>query len=358
MNDVKNAPRVLMIGPGRDVMGGISTVVNSYFDLRLNERVELRYIASMEDGNKIKKLWVALKAYLEFRKCLKDFDIVHVHMAAQASFTRKSAFIRLAKKAGKKIIIHQHAADFDDYFFKQSDEAKRQQIKEVFAMADRVIVLSEEWADFFGKHVCDEKKIEIIHNGVVIPNYEKSDYTDLNVLFLGRLGERKGTYDLLKVIPDVLKRIPNARFFFGGDGEVERCKELAEKTGIADNVSFLGWIRDAEREEYLKKCSTFVLPSYHEGMPMSVLEAMSYGLATISTNAGGIPQIISQGIDGYRVEAGDLKELETTLVRVLISSNEKRILGQAARKKIVEKFNAERNIDLLCTLYQKVGMRR
>lgn len=358
MNEVKNAPRVLMVGPGRNVMGGISTVVNSYFDLKLNERVELRYIASMEDGNKIKKLGVAVKAYLEFRKCLKDFDIVHVHMAAQASFTRKSLFIRLAKKAGKKIIIHQHAADFDDFFFKQSDELKRQQIKEVFAMADRVIVLSEEWADFFGKHVCDEKKISIVHNGVVIPNYEKTDYTDQNVLFLGRLGERKGAYDLLKVIPDVLKRIPNARFFFGGDGEVERCKELAEKTGIADNVSFLGWIRDTEKEEYLKKCSTFVLPSYHEGMPMSVLESMSYGLATISTNAGGIPQIISQGIDGYRVEAGDLKELETTLVRVLISSNEKRILGQAARKKIVEKFNAERNIDLLCTLYQKVGMRR
>lgn len=358
MNDVKNAPRVLMIGPGRDVMGGISTVVNSYFDLKLNERVELRYIASMEDGNKIKKLRVATKAYLEFRKCLKDFDIVHVHMAAQASFTRKSIFIRLAKKAGKKIIIHQHAADFDDFFFKQSDELKRQQIKEVFAMADRVIVLSEEWADFFGKYVCDEKKISIVHNGVVIPNYEKADYTDQNVLFLGRLGERKGAYDLLKVIPDVLKRIPNARFFFGGDGEVERCKELAEKTGIADNVSFLGWIRDTEKEEYLKKCSTFVLPSYHEGMPMSVLESMSYGLATISTNAGGIPQIISQAIDGYRVEAGDLKELETTLVRVLISSNEKRILGQAARKKIAEKFNAERNIDLLCTLYQKVGMRR
>lgn len=356
MHDIKNAPRVLMIGPGRNVMGGISTVVNSYFDLKLNERVGLRYISSMEDGNKIKKLWVALKAYLEFRKCLTDFDIVHVHMAAQASFTRKSVFIRLAKKVGKKIIIHQHAADFDDYFFKQSDEAKRQQIKEVFAMADRVIVLSEEWADFFGKHVCDENKIEIIHNGVVIPNYEKTDYTDQNVLFLGRLGERKGAYDLLKVIPDVLKRIPNARFFYGGDGEVERCKELAEKTGIADNVSFLGWIRDAEREEYLKKCSTFVLPSYHEGMPMSVLEAMSYGLATISTNAGGIPQIISQGIDGYRVEAGNLKELETTLVRILSSSNEKKILGQAARKKIVERFNAKKNIDLLCALYQKVGV--
>lgn len=355
MNDVKNAPRVLMVGPGRNVMGGISTVVNSYFDLKLNERVELRYIASMEDGNKIKKLGVAVKAYLEFRKCLKDFDIVHVHMAAQASFTRKSLFIRLAKKAGKKIIIHQHAADFDDFFFKQSDELKRQQIKEVFAMADRVIVLSEEWADFFGKYVCDEKKISIVHNGVVIPNYEKADYTDQNVLFLGRLGERKGAYDLLKVIPDVLKRIPNARFFFGGDGEVERCKELAEKTGIADNVSFLGWIRDTEKEEYLKKCSTFVLPSYHEGMPMSVLESMSYGLATISTNVGGIPQIIDNGIDGFRIDAGNIEELTASIVRLLTDVELKEAIGYNASNKIRNCFNANVLVNKLVRIYSEIS---
>lgn len=351
MDDVKNAPRVLMVGPGRNVMGGISTVVNSYFELGLDKRVELRYIASMEDGNKAKKLRVAAKAYAEFQKCVKHYDIVHIHMAAQASFTRKSIFIRLAKRAGKKVIIHQHAADFDDFFLKQSDERKRQQIKEVFAMADRVIVLSEEWADFFGKYVCDEKNVEIIHNGVIISDYEKTDYSDQNVLFLGRLGERKGAYDLIKVISDVVKQVPNARFFFGGDGEIEQCKELVEKTGIADHVSFLGWVRDEEKETYLKKCSIFVLPSYHEGMPMSVLEAMSYGLATISTNVGGIPQIIENGVNGIRIGAGDIKAIDNSLIKLLKNTDIKRKLGILGRYTVEEKFSASAVVGQLVCLY-------
>ena len=127
-----NAPKVLMVGPGRDVMGGISTVVNSYYELGLEKKVELRYISSMEDGNKIKKMIVACSSYVSFLRHVNEYDIVHIHMAAQASFTRKSFFVRKAKKEGKKIIIHQHSADFDDFYFKQSDRKKQNQIKEIF----------------------------------------------------------------------------------------------------------------------------------------------------------------------------------------------------------------------------------
>ena len=215
-------------------------------------------------------------------------------------------------------------------------------------------MLSEEWEKFFGKYVCDARKIEVFHNGVILPNYQKTDYEDHNVLFLGRLGERKGTYDLLKVIPNVLRKVPDAMFFLGGDGEVEQCRKLAEKTGIAEHVSFLGWVRDAEKEKFLKKCSVFILPSYHEGMPMAVLESMAYGLATISTNAGGIPQIIEQGINGYRIEAGDLKEMENVLIRVLTNTEERERIGNAARIRIAEKFNAERNINELSALYREI----
>ena len=94
--------KVSMIGPGRNVMGGISTVVISYYNLGLDKRIKLRYIATMKDGSKIKKLSVAIKAYIQFKKCLKDFDIVHIHMAAQASFYRKSIFVQLAKKMVRK----------------------------------------------------------------------------------------------------------------------------------------------------------------------------------------------------------------------------------------------------------------
>lgn len=354
MEKNKKVPKVLMVGPGRDVMGGISTVVNSYYQLGLDKKVELRYISSMEDGNKLKKLVVALKSYVEFVNCIKDYDIVHVHMAAQASYTRKSIFIKKAKKAGKKIIIHQHSADFDEFFFKQSDSKKQKQIKNIFEMADAVIVLSEEWAKFFGDNVCDPAKIMILHNGVIVPKYHKEDYSDTNVLFLGRLGERKGSYDLLKVIPEVLEKVPDAHFYLGGDGDIEQSQKIINENKLQDHIELLGWVRNEKKEGYLKKCSTFILPSYHEGMPMSVLEAMSYGLATISTNAGGIPQIISQGIDGYRVKAGDLEKLKQILVYVLSNEEEKRQLGIAARNVIEKKFNAVRNVDRLWNLYKKL----
>ena len=86
---------------------------------------------------------------------------------------------------------------------------------------------------------------------------------------------------------------------------------------------------------------------------MSVLESMAYGLATISTNAGGIPQIIEHGINGYRVEAGDLQGLEKILIQVVGSTEEKERLGKAAQKRIKEHFNAHRSIDRLCQLYQE-----
>ena len=356
MKKNKRVPKVLMIGPGRDVMGGISTVVNSYYELGLDKKVELRYISTMKDGNKLKKLVIALKSYIEFIKCVKDYDIVQVHMAAQASYTRKSVFIKKAKQAGKKIIIHQHSADFDEFFFKQSDDKKRKQIKNIFAMADTVIVLSEEWAEFFGNNICDSSKIMILYNGVIIPLYYKEDYSDKNVLFLGRLGKRKGSYDLLKVIPSVLEKVPSAHFYLGGDGDIDYSQKIINENGLQEHVKLLGWVRNEEKEVYLKKCSTLVLPSYHEGMPMSVLESMAYGLAVISTNAGGIPQIIEQGINGYRIEAGCLNELERALVYVLNNEKAKKELGRSARKRIEDKFNAERNIDRLYELYQKINV--
>ena len=346
--------KLLMVGPGRKVMGGISTVVNSYYVLGLDQQVDLKYIASMQDGIKIKKLLVAMIAYTKFCKDIQYYDVVHVHMAAQASFTRKSFFIKKARQAGKKIIIHQHAADFDIFFLKQCTENKREKIREVFGMADKIIVLSEEWANFFASYICERDKICIIHNGVVLPNYQKMDYEDHNVLFLGRLGQRKGIYDLIKAIPRVVEKVPDVRFYFGGDGDVEHCKQIASMSGFSEYIEFLGWVKNEAKESYFKKCSTFILPSYHEGMPMSVLEAMSYGLATISTNAGGIPQIITHGVDGYRIEAGNVDAIVESLLSVLLDKSVRIKLGIAGKQKINERFSADKNISTLVELYRKV----
>ena len=343
-----------MIGPARNVMGGISTVVNNYYACGLDRDVDLYYFPTMADGSKIKKLIVAARAYAAFGGLLKKYDIVHIHMAAQASFDRKALFLERAKRAGKKIIIHQHSADFDKYFLEQVDDRKRQRIRQIFGMADKVIVLSEEWAQFFGNHICDSGKIVVLYNGVLLPEYVKKDYSDHNVLTMGKLGERKGTYDLLKIIPAVLRAIPDARFYLGGDGDVEQCKKIVEEQGLTEHVFFLGWVRDKEKEAQFKNCSTFILPSYHEGMPMAVLEAMSYGLATISTNAGGIPQVIEQGISGVRVEAGDIEKTTQVLIDVLKDEGKRRALGIAGRERIRNRFDFRDNVASLIKIYASI----
>lgn len=353
MNENK-AIKVLMVGPGRNVKGGISSVVNSYYALGLDRKVELKYITSMEDGNKLRKLLVAAVSYLNFCRYLNKYDIVHIHMAAQASFTRKSFFIRKAKAAGKKIIIHQHGGNFDHFFLMQSNENKRKTIRTIFAMADKVIVLAEEWDTFFSNNICDSRKIVVLHNSVMVPNYQKQDYSDHNVLFLGRLEKEKGIYDLLRIVPDILKVVPDAVFFLGGDGDIEQCRSIVNERDLNEHVRILGWILAEEKEKYFKKSSIFILPSYYEGMPMAVLEAMSYGLATISTNTGGIPQIIDEGINGFCVEAGDLETITDRLELLLASMPLRKKLGQEGRKKILCKFNAKENIDKLQVIYQEV----
>lgn len=349
--------RVLMIGPGRGVRGGISTVVNNYFDLGMEKSVNLTYLSTMEDGSKLKKLCVAAATYLRFAATVHRYDIVHVHMAAQASFTRKALFVKKARRAGKKIIIHQHAGDFDRYYFEQVDEAKRREIRRVFAMANKVIVLSEEWADFFGKYICDADRIMILHNGVILPESPKTDYGDHRVLFLGRLCQGKGVYDLLKAIPNVLKKVPDAVFFLGGDGDKAQCIQIAEETGIGEHVRFPGWICDKDKAEALESCSVFVLPSYYEGMPMSVLEAMSYGLATLSTDVGGIPRVIRSEEDGILIKPGDISALEEQLIRLLTRQDLKQTLGTAGRKAIEKRFNAASGVQTLQKLYDQLNKR-
>lgn len=348
---VAKKPRILMIGPGRNVKGGISTVVNTYFNLGLDHKVDLTYLSTMEDGSKFKKLMKAFLAYVRFCQVLKQYDIVHIHMAAQASFSRKALFVKKAHQAGKKIIIHQHAADFDDFFFKQSDDANRKRIKSVFALADNVIVLSKEWAEFYGKHVCDSHNVIVLHNGVIMPEYEKADYENHNILFLGRLGNRKGIYDLLEAIPEVIIKVPDAMFYLGGDGDVVQCQAIANEKGFSDHVQLLGWVCEEERKIYLEKCSIFILPSYHEGMPMAVLEAMSYGLATISTNVGGISQIIDNDVNGIRVEAGDIAAITYKMIQLLQDIHLKENLGRAGKEKIRLHFCAAPNVAFLTKLY-------
>ena len=349
--------KVLMIGAGRDVRGGVSSVVNSYYDAGLDRLCELTYLPTMRDGSKLKKLFVAACARVRFEFLIKNQDILHVHMSADNSFYRKAVFIRKAYKEKKKIIIHMHGSTFDLFYRERCNETQKREVREIFAMADKVIALSDDWKEFLAGEICENSKIEVVYNAVKMPEMYQKDYNNQNMLFLGILGHRKGTYDLLEVLPEIFRKYPKAHIYFGGDGERERAEQLCREKGIADCVTFLGWVRGTEKERLLKECSIYVLPTYHEGMPMSVLEAMSYGMAVVSTYVGGIPHLIKTGENGLLCEPGDTEGLRGCLAELLENQQLRQQLGRKATEKIKSEFDVAISVQKVVSVYKEMCIR-
>lgn len=343
--------KVLMIGADRNVKGGISSVVNQYYAGGLDKLVELKYIPTMKDGSKIKKSIVMIKAFITFVMVIRNYDILHVHMSKGASFYRKSIFIKIAYKFNKKIIIHMHSGAID-IFYNSLSKQRRKYFINIFELVDCVIVLSNKWKIFF-EQICKIKGIYIIPNSVMIEKFEREDYYNHNFLCLGRLGKNKGTFDMLQVIPKLILDYPDICFYFAGDGEIEKCKQIAKNNEIENNVIFPGWISGKEKKDLLKHCSNFILPSYSEGMPMSILEAMSYRCIVISTNVGGIPEVIKSRENGFLISAGNIIEIEKT-IRFILKSDRKKEIADNGYKTVNENYNIEKCIYKLLSLYEKI----
>lgn len=344
--------KILMVGPARSVKGGMTTVVDNYFEYGLDKKVELKYIETINDKNKISKFFQEIKGMQEFKKNINEYDIVHIHMASRRSTFRKGKYVRIAKAKSKKVIIHIHGAEYKK-FYAECNEKQKGYVKETLQLADKIIVLSEEWKEFF-KTLVNEDKIEVVYNAIVIPkDFNKSLDTE-KMLFLGRLGKRKGIYDLLDVMEKVCENHKNVKLYIGGDGEVEEVQKLIVEKKLENNVEYIGWTAGAKKDEYLRNCSFYVLPSYNEGMPMSVLEGMAYKNVTISTNVGGIPKVISNEENGIIIEPGDKDKLYEYILKLLEDRKLREKLSKNARKTMEEKFDINKTINLILEIYKNV----
>lgn len=344
---------VLMLGPARNVKGGMTSVVDNYYNYGLDQKVNLKYIETINDKNKFSKLIKTFIGYFKFKENIKKYDIVHIHMASRRSTFRKAIYIRKAKKLGKKVIIHIHGAEYKVFYNNECNDKQKKYIKDTLNLSDKVIVLSEEWKDYF-KSIVDEEKIEVIYNSILIPNdFEKNTDTQ-NILFLGRFGKRKGIYDLVDVVEKICKVYPKVKLFAGGDGEVEQVKKIIKDKHLENNISILGWVTGEEKEKYLRECSYYVLPSYNEGMPMSLIEGMAYKNVVISTKVGGIPKVIDDNVNGFLIEPGDREDLYNKLFRLLKKKNLRKSFSENARKTVEEKFDIEKEIQKLINLYNEV----
>lgn len=343
--------KVLMIGPARSVHGGISGVVNNFYEAGLAEKVDLTYVGTMVDGSKFRKLMQAAVAYVKFCIKLPQSQIVHVNMASDVSYYRKSVFIRTAYKFRKKIVIHQHGGDFETFYYKELNPKSQKKVDRVLNMGDVFLVLAPAWKEFFDQLVNPEK-IVVFPDGTFLPEPFKKQYGQHKILFLGRLCKEKGLRELLEIIPALKEKYSDVKIYLGGIWEDEDLKKKVDE--YKDTVSWLGWIKGEEKQKYLRMCDVFVLPSYFEGQSLSLLEAMASYCAVVVSKTGGIPQMVTEGETGIFVKPGDAISLEMGLLKVLSDEDLCRKLGEGARKKIESEFDISSSVEKLLEIYRKV----
>jgi len=351
--------KIVMIGPSINSKGGIASVVLNYMDAGLFDKFSIDYLASHVEGGKFTKLWVALSTGLNFVYLLLTGQVafLHAHVARWNSFWRKSVFMLLCHLFSRPYIIHIHSGGFIAFYENDCNDFQRKLINFFLKHAAKVIVLTNEtsrWALSVSHH----NKVEVLANFIqqdVNSNKVKAREKG-RVLFLGRFTEEKGIYDLLEVLPDLLVKIPEIKLILCGEGDSDSVNEKIASLEMKDHVELLGWVTGDDKLKELYSAQVFVLPSFVEGVPMGVLEAMQSGCPVVATTVGGIPDQIENGVQGILYEAGDQRALRVAMEAVLTDVVLAERMGQQGMLTIKRKFSAAAVMPKLESIYKTLSM--
>lgn len=306
---------ILTIGPEYNPpKGGVAQCIATYGKTVFSD---FQVLSNSCEGSQIKKLWKAISSLILLFFILlfkRHISIVHIHTASYNSFKRSSFFVRLSKAMGRKVVIHIHGGGFKEYYVKEKNY-----IDSILAKCDAIITLSTTWKTFFEETV-GHKNVHIVPNIITRPipiAIEKDEM--FHLLFMGHICKAKGIFDLVEVIQEYQDEYHGKLILDIGGGlyEVDTLKQIIKDYQLEDIIHFHGWVSGNKKIELLNLADAFILPSYTEGVPISILEAESYGLPILSTYIGGIPEIVIDGENGFLFNPGDKPAMKKAIDTLL-----------------------------------------
>jgi len=344
-----------MIGPSIDALGGMASVLATYRDAGLFARWPVTLLATYVEGSALTRLSASLRAYVLFLGMLarKRVGLVHLHAAQETSFLRKSIFLFTARLFGCPTLFHLHGGKFDS-FYADSNAFYQAYIRKTLNSSTCVITLSSFWTDRV-REITDHPDIRNFYNPVILRHHAGSTSQRAIppvLLFMGRLGQWKGTDDLVRASALLREWKVDCSLVLCGDGEIDATARLVGELDLQNVVTLKGWVAGEEKYHLYSVATVFVLPSYNEGLPIAILEAMAAGLPVVSTPVGGIPEVITDESEGLLVPPGDVPRLAAALRRLLEDPELAMRLGRAGRAKVAAVFEASKALEPLNELYR------
>jgi glycosyltransferase involved in cell wall biosynthesis len=348
MTNRRDRPGILVVAPGLDAQGGIATVVKNYSRSSFWTEYRCAAFASTTDrASKWGKFLNDISRWLTF--CSTVFprqrrpDAASIHVSHGTSFYRKFAYVIACRLVRIPVVLHIHPAYFVR-FYEDGHAFRRWMIRLVGRVSDQVVVLTDAIRSEL-EGAFPAKTIRVLSNPVDVSIYnppgafERASHP--RILFLGWIIPEKGVYDLVKAIPSVLRDIPDALFTFAGNKEVEKLKQTLAKADLSHSSEVLGWVDGSRKIELLKTSSVLVLPSYTEGLPNVILEAMASKLPIITTPVGGIPNVLKHEVTALFVTPGDTNAIAASILRLLRDDHFARTLATSAFSDVCENYSLD-----------------
>lgn len=355
MNILITAPS---LDPKKNV-SGISTVVTTIIENGTHSF--FHYKLGSEDNKKKGLIWALtlLFAYvrLPFYLCAKRIAVVHQNIPLDAKgVLRESIVCFIAKLCNKKVVAHLHGGKFLTEGI--SNNVLLRLTKFILRKSDCVIVLSE----------LEQKKIVtlfdfsntiVLRNCIKVPHISVLEKANVipQILYLGRLDINKGLEEIVVALQDLSKEVP-FRFVVCGDGPdktwfLQHCSQI-----LNINFSYKGVVAGQAKVDIISQSTIFILPSYFEGLPMALLETMSYGLIPVVTPVGSIPEVVIDGQNGILVEKQDTQDLYLKLKTVIENKDLMLELSKNARSTIMEHYNITSYISSLDHIYEEIMLKK
>jgi glycosyltransferase involved in cell wall biosynthesis len=360
--------RVLMIGPGEDIVSGITTLIEVLVP-ELRKHVKLSYFPSVH-GRPVKasgrisiqNMLLAVSQYARFIVAIFRTrpQILHIHTSQGWGWLKDTFYVLMGKLSGSKVVLHIHAADYDSLYGQRSRFAQRY-TRWVMGRTDAIISVSDEWKQRL-EGIVPAKKVFSFTNCMSLDSFppRSADRAlgSVRALFIGSIGPRKGAFDLLEALGRLKSRDCVLPAWIVGyeerEGDLEKARMRLQELHLADSCELPGTVIGEKKAELLQKASLFVLPSYNEGLPMAILEGMSAGMAVVSTPVGGIPEIVRDGYNGFLVKPGDIGALAEKLEVLVHDPDLCQMMGKRSRE-IVEELDVKSYVVRLIALYNSLG---
>lgn len=357
-----NRPVVVVLGPHREAVSGVSTHVNLLLDSRLGDEFELHHFQVGSEGRDEGALGMLGRLLfspfaLALALIVRHAAIVHINTSLNArAYWRDLAYLLVARLCGARVVYQVHGGELPQRFFARS-RAFTAFLRFTLSIPDVVVVLARCELEAYREFV-PHQHVVVLPNGIDCRPYDNVPVVrslpdlPLRLLYIGRVAREKGLYETLQAVRLAQELGVEVRLIVAGRGEEQpRLRRYTQALGIANRVCFSGPVFGADKVKLLGGCDVFVLPSYGEGLPYALLEAMAAGIPVIATPVGAIPDVVSDGTHGLLVPPRDGKALARALAE--LSGDRERLswMSRACRRRVRAAFSIDRVAAELCQLY-------